>query len=95
MAGGCREWVRANDAQRVGNMGNSYFLTTRPIWRPLSNKQTTYRLDNTYLHISFYLPIAAIGVPGLGLSIPNAPSRADAVVADDDDDAEAWSDASS
>ena len=40
MAGGCREWVRADDAQRVGNMGSSYFLSPWPMWRPLSNKQT-------------------------------------------------------
>ena len=39
MAGGCREWVRANDALRVGNNESSYFLSPRPIWRPLSNKQ--------------------------------------------------------
>ena len=30
MAGGCREWVRANDVQRVGNMGSSYFLSPGP-----------------------------------------------------------------
>ena len=41
MAGGCREWVRANYAQRVGNMGNSYFLSPSPVWLPLSNKQTS------------------------------------------------------
>ena len=45
MAGAFREWVRANDAQRVGNMGSSYFLSPRPTWRPLSNKQQT--IDNT------------------------------------------------
>ena len=39
MAGGCREWVRADDAQRVGNMGSYYFLSPKPMWRPLSNKQ--------------------------------------------------------
>ena len=47
MACGCREWVRAYDAQRVGNMGRSCFLSPRPMWQPLSNKQTSvYKMVN-------------------------------------------------
>ena len=43
MVGGCREWARANDAQRVGNMGSFYFLSPRPMLRLLSNNNNNLK----------------------------------------------------
>ena len=40
MVGEYQKWVRATDAQRVGKMGSSYFLSPWPCRRPLSNKLT-------------------------------------------------------
>ena len=54
MAGGCREWVRGNDAQRVGNIRSSYFLSPRPMWRPLSNKQTNKQYHDGRQSKQFY-----------------------------------------
>ena len=48
---------RAEDAQRVGNMGSSYFLSPWPLRRPLSNKQTNINIWGLAIELHSLVPM--------------------------------------